>query len=182
MFLRSSACDQNRQKLHFITVKKSDNVPADRCSSSFKTFFFSFFFFLSVHFVFCKRTQNVLSVALRWWTECDFCTEQLLEGLTNTAKWNAINLAYSTIAACLLCKGLYQSWLGIGEFFCPILAKWTPQISYWPTSDKLIVILFGNLCCPQSYFHSVLHLISRRKTPASNLPPRNDVKQKVLHV
>lgn len=120
MFLRSSACDQNRQKLHFITVKKSDNVPADRCSSSFKTFFFSFFFFLSVHFVFCKRTQNVLSVALRWWTECDFCTEQLLEGLTNTAKWNAINLAYSTIAACLLCKGLYQSWLGIGEFFCPV--------------------------------------------------------------
>lgn len=119
-----------------------------------------------MHFVFCKRTQNGLSFALRWWTECDFCTEQLLEGLTNTAKWNAINLAHSTIAACLLYKGRWAyikvDW-GLESFSVVFWRKWTPQISYRPTSDELIVILSGNLCCPQSYFHSILHLISWRK-------------------
>lgn len=66
------------------------------------------FFFICTFFL--QTDINMLSIALWWWMECcarlsHFSTEKLLVGLTHTANWYAINLAHSTKAACLLCKG-----------------------------------------------------------------------------
>lgn len=38
-----------------------------------------------------------------------------------------------------------------------------PQITYWHIPDELIIIPFSNLCRPQSYFPSILNLISWHK-------------------
>lgn len=125
------------------------------CFLSFKAIFFA-------HFL-----QTDTKHAANCPVECcaklsNFCTEQLLKGLTNTAKWNAINLAHSTIAACLFCKGRWVyikvDW-GFRVFF---FAKWMPQIIYWHTADELIIILFCNLR-PPILFSLILYLISRPK-------------------
>lgn len=98
--------------LHFVSpttvlfIKKLrvwKHVSTSRCFVCFKTFFFYLYIFL-------QTDINMLSIALWWWMECcarlsHFSTEQLLVGLTHTANWYAINLAHSTKAACLLCKG-----------------------------------------------------------------------------